>query len=95
MSTASRAGTSLVELLISLVLLELLGMATLHTVLQTQRVARHTAATGATDVARLHAVRTAAAAPACRHAATPTAVPLSLPAAPSRPAITMLLRCGR
>ena len=85
----------MIELLVGLVLLEVLAVVTLHSVLHTQRIARTVASTGAVDVARLEAVRNAAAHPACRDAGTATLVPLALPAAPRRPAITVLLRCGR
>lgn len=95
MSIPYTAGTSLLEVIVALVLLEFLAVATLHSVLHTQRLARTIAATGAVDIARLESVRVAAAHPGCRDAAVPTLVPLALDAAPRRPAITVLLRCGR
>lgn len=95
MSIVPSAGTSLIELLVALVLLEILAVATLHSVLHTQRIARTVAATGAIDMARLETVRIAAADPGCRDAPTATIRALALPAEPRRPATTVLLRCGR
>jgi Tfp pilus assembly protein FimT len=92
---SSRAGISLVELLVSLVLLELLAVTTLHTVLATQRIARDVASGTAIDIARLTAVRTAAADPFCLAAPTPTLVPLTLGGSATRPPATVLIRCGR
>lgn len=95
MSIAPHSGTTLVELLIALVLLDLLAVTTLHAVLQTRRIAKRVAATTAVDLARLDAVRQAAAAPSCRDAATPSLLSLALPAHPDRPAMVVQLRCGR
>jgi Tfp pilus assembly protein PilX len=90
-----RAGTSLIELLVALVLLDLLAITALHSVLTTQRIARTAAAGTATDLARLEAFRAAAADPTCRAASSATLRTLSFGAAPTRPAVTVVVRCGR
>jgi type II secretory pathway component PulJ len=95
MSNSPRSGTSLLEMLVALVLLELLAVGTMHAVLQTQRIARRVAAGGAVDVARLEAVRQAAAAPDCRDAAEPRVASINLPAAAQRPAMVVQVPCGR
>jgi hypothetical protein len=82
-------------MLVALVLLELLAVGTMHAVLLTHRIARRTAAGGAVDVARLEAVRQAAAAPSCREAALPTAMSITLPAGAQRPAMVVHVLCGR
>lgn len=91
----ARAGTSLIELLVALVLLDLLALGTLHSVLTTHRIARAVAAGAAVDVARLVQVRAAAADPGCRSAPSPTLRSLSLAGGPTRPAFTVVIRCGR
>lgn len=95
MLSPSRTGTSLIEMLVALLLLDLLAITTLHSVLQVRRIAQGVAAGSHADVARLEAVRLAAAAVSCRDAASPALVPLTLPGVTHRPAVTVLLRCGR
>ncbi len=94
MSARRVAGTSLVELVVALALLELLAVASLHAVLQSQRIARRVAAGSAVDLWRLEFVRHAAAAPGCRNAAMPTVQPLALPAMAHRAATVAHIRCG-
>jgi Tfp pilus assembly protein PilX len=91
----ARAGTSLIELLVALVLLDLLAIGTLHSVLTTHRIARTVAAGAAVDIARLGQVRAASSDPACRSAPSPTLRTLSLAGGPTRPANTVVVRCGR
>ena len=91
----ARAGTSLIELLVALVLLDLLALATLHSVLATQRIARGVAAGAAIDMTRLETFRFAAADPGCRDAPSATLRALSLAAHANRPAMTVVVRCGR
>jgi Tfp pilus assembly protein PilW len=91
----ARAGTSLIELLVTLVLLDLLALTTLHAVLSTQRVFRHVQAGMAIDQGRLDVVRRVAADPSCRDAPAAAIVPVTFAGHPTRPATTVLLRCGR
>ena len=90
-----RSGASLLEMLIALVLLDLLAIATLHSVLATQRIARGVAAGAAIDMTRLETFRFAAADPGCRESPSATLRALSLAAHPHRPAMTVMFRCGR
>ena len=91
----SRVGSSLVEALVALALLELIATFTLTAALHAVRIRRNVFAAGATDVARLDAIRQAAASPSCRGAATATIIPITLPATPFRPSLTVELLCGR
>ena len=94
MPTTNVQGTSLVEMLVSLTLLELLAVVTLHTIVATQRIARNVDAGTATDLARLEATRLAATDPVCQGAPNPMFVPLAFPARANRAPVTVLLRCG-
>jgi Tfp pilus assembly protein FimT len=95
MSDSSVAGTSLVESLVALTLLELLAIGAMQATLQTRRIARHIAAGSAVDIARLEAVRHAAAAPSCRGAVVPTTHSVTLPASAQRPSMVVEVLCGR
>ena len=50
---------------------------------------------GAVDMARLETVRLAAADAGCREAPTATLRPITFAASPTRPATTVMIRCGR
>lgn len=90
-----RTGTSLVEVILALVILTIAGMATHAALMLTERLGQRAAAGTATDRVRWETVQVAAAAPACRNAPSPVAVPLMLPATANRPALTAYIRCGR
>lgn len=91
---ARRAGTSMVEVLVALTILTIAGAATHSALLLTERLGRQAAAGSATDRLRWETVQAAATAPACRTATTPSAIALTLPATPDRPALTTYIRCG-
>jgi Tfp pilus assembly protein PilV len=93
-STRSRTGTSLVEVLVALTILTIAGTATHAALTLTERLGRQATAGTATDRLRWETVQAAAAAPACRSAPAPVAIPLTLPATPERPALTAYIRCG-
>ena len=90
----ARHGESLIELIVALVLLELAGTFALAGALAIERVGRHSARGAAQDRARWESYRAAEVSPACVGAATPAAVPFTLPATAERPAMPTLLRCG-
>jgi type II secretory pathway pseudopilin PulG len=90
----ARRGTSLVELLVALQLLQVVGTAALATAFLATRLAARAQRGIATDRLRRDAVHGIAAAPACRHAVPPTTLDLTLPATPERPALAVRLRCG-
>ncbi len=92
---SSRRGTSLLELLVALTLVELAAGAWLASALTTARLDRASRIRAATDLARHDSVAIRAAAPACRGAATPGSARVVLPASPGRPPLVVLLRCGR
>ncbi len=94
MFLTSRRGESLVELIVALVLLEIAGTLALAAALSTERLSRHAAFGSAEDQRRWEVYRAAELAPACTSARAPTAVPLTLPATPDRPALATTLRCG-
>ncbi len=88
-------GSSLIEALVALALLELIAAFTLSATMQTTRTLRRVADAGATDIGRLMAIRQAAAAPGCRNASTPEIQSITLPATPHRAALSVQIRCGR
>ena len=94
MPTTNVQGTSLVEMLVSLTLLELLAVVTLHVIVATERIARNVASGSATDMARLESTRLAATDPACLSAPGPMLIPLAFAAEANRAPVTVLLRCG-
>ncbi len=87
-------GASLVELLVAVTILILVGTATLAALITAERLGRAAALGSNTDRLRYETTHAAAAAPACRLAAAPQAIPLALPATPERPALTAVIRCG-
>lgn len=94
-TSTNRTGTSLVEVLVALTILTIAGAATHSALLLTERLGQQAASGSATDRLRWETVQAAATAPACRTAPSPTAVSLTLPATPDRPALTTYIRCGR
>lgn len=87
-------GTTLVECLVAITLLAIAGSTVLATLLTAERLGQRAAAGSATDRLRWETARAAAAAPACRHATTPQAVPLTFPATAQRAPLTTTIRCG-
>ena len=94
-SVNHRTGTSLVEVLVALTILTIAAAATHGALILTERLGQQAASGSATDRLRWETVQAAAAAPACRAAPLPTAIALTLPATPDRPALTATIRCGR
>lgn len=90
-----RRGESLIELMVALVILELVGAASLAAALAVERLGRHATQGSAVDAARWHDYRARETAPACAGALAPDSVPLIFPATAERPAFATLLRCGR
>ncbi len=90
----ARRGTSLVELLVALLLLQVVGTAALAAALLATRLAARAQRGIAIDRIRRETVHGIAAAPACRLASPPTTLSVTLPAAEGRPALAVRLRCG-
>lgn len=91
----SRRGESLVELIVALVILEIVGAATLAAAFTVERIGRRAAAGAADDAVRWHDYRAAEINPVCSGAVAPDTVPLLFGATTNRPALATLLRCGR
>ncbi|MEO5799791.1 MAG: hypothetical protein ABIZ70_08955 [Gemmatimonadales bacterium] len=91
----SRRGSSLVELVVALLLLEVAGAAALAAALTADRLGRRAQAGSATDASRWARYRETESSSGCRGAATPTATLLMLPAAPDRDSLQVVVRCGR
>ncbi len=87
-------GTSLIELLITVILVELAVLGLTAAVLAASRASRRLDEGKQVDSARREAVARATADSGCRAAAVPAAVRLLLPATAARPAITVTFRCG-
>ena len=87
-------GASLLELLITVVLVEMAVLGLTAAVLAAGRAGRRLDQGRQVDLARRETVARATADSGCRAAAAPAAVELRLPATASRPAITVSLRCG-
>jgi hypothetical protein len=92
---ANNSGTLLIEALVALALLEVVALFTLSAALTTRRTLTRVRDGGATDVARLAAIRAAAASPSCRSAPGPEIIPLAFPSTAHRAALQVELRCGR
>jgi Tfp pilus assembly protein PilV len=87
-------GASLIELLITVMLVELAVLGLTAAVLTASRAGRRLDEGRRVDLARRETVARATADSGCRAAAAPTAVELLLPATPFRPSINVTLRCG-
>jgi Tfp pilus assembly protein PilV len=87
-------GASLIELLITLLLVETAAVGLTAAVLTASRAGRRLDEGRQVDLARREAVARAMADSGCRAAAAPAAIELLLPATPSRPPILVTLRCG-
>lgn len=95
MSFHCRRGESLVELMVALVILEIVGAASLAAALTVERVGRHAAGGAADDALRWHDYRAREIDALCTGAPAPDSVPLRFAATADRPALETLLRCGR
>lgn len=91
----SRRGESLIELIVALVVLEVVGAASLAAALAAERLGRHAEHGGVVDAARWSDYRARETEPACVNAPAPDSIPLVFPVTPDRPALATLLRCGR
>lgn len=91
---ADRAGTTLMELLVALLLLEIVGAAALAAAFTADRLGRRAAAGATTDLSRWEAYRGAEVASACRSAPAPDSVVLRFAATVERDSLTTLVRCG-
>jgi hypothetical protein len=95
MSVYCRRGESLIELIVALVILEVVGAASLAAALAVERLGRHAGHGGADDARRWHDYRAGETSTACAGAASPDSIPLVFPQTADRPALATLLRCGR
>jgi hypothetical protein len=89
------AGTTLTELLVALLLLELAGLGALAAALTADRIGRHVGLAARTDVERWTALRAAEVAPSCADSGAPRTGSVSWPGNAARPAVTVVIRCGR
>lgn len=90
----ARRGTTLLELLVALLLLQVVGAVALASALLATRLAARAQRGIATDRLRRETMHGIAVAPACRHVTPPMMLELTLPATPERPALPVRLRCG-
>ncbi|MES2305561.1 MAG: hypothetical protein V4558_08635 [Gemmatimonadota bacterium] len=90
-----RKGSSLVELVVALLLLELAGAAALAAALTADRLGRRAQSASATDADRWERYRAAETAASCRNAAAPRATSLLLPESADRDSLRLVVRCGR
>jgi hypothetical protein len=95
MPARGRHGESLIELIVALVILEILGAASLAAAFAVESLGRHAEHGGADDAARWHDYRVGETAAACVGVTTPDSIPLIFPATADRPPFEVLLRCGR
>ncbi len=88
-------GTTLIELIVALLILEFAGLIAVTAALQVGRTRIHLQEGAAFDLARLDTVALVAADSACRDAAVPTAVHVVLPSGIGRPIVDARVRCGQ
>ncbi len=91
----SRAGESLVELLVALLVVAAAATTFATTAVVVARLGARADRESATSLARWQAYREAEAAPACADSAIGRAVPLEFAATANLPALATLVRCGR
>ena len=89
-----RRGSSLIELVVALLLLELAGAAALAAALSADRLGQRAARGAAVDRGRWEEYRRAETASACRSEAAPRQVPMRFPATPERESLDVAVRCG-
>lgn len=87
-------GTSLVELIVALLLLELAGAMALVGAVTVRRVDRRTAQRSAAQEARWARYHEAELAPACTEAGSPAATPILLGDGRNGPPLQATIRCG-
>lgn len=93
--TIPRRGTTLAELLVALLLLELAGLGALSAALTADRIGRRVGLASRTDAERWATRRAAEAAAACADTAAPRLGTVPWPGNAARPAATVVIRCGR
>lgn len=91
----TRRGESLVELIVALLILELVGAASLATALAVERLTRRAARAEATDAQRLATYRARETDSACVRDTLADTAHLAFAATPDRPALELAVRCGR
>ncbi len=95
MDRQSLCGTSLIELIVALLLLEFAGMIAVTAALQVGRTRIRLAEGAAFDLARLDSLAQVEVDSGCRAAAVPTAVHVILPSGHGRPALDAGVGCGQ
>jgi hypothetical protein len=95
MPTRCRRGESLIELIVALVIIEVVGAASLAAAFTVERLGRRAAQGGAEDAARWHDYRARETDSTCTRALAPDSVSLVFPRTAERPAFETLVRCGR
>lgn len=90
----ARRGTTLTELLVALLLLELAGLGALAAALTSERVGRHLNSGSRTDSQRWSDRRAAELDSACVGAASPLQIRWQDSATAARAAVTLAVRCG-
>lgn len=89
-----RRGSSLVELIVALLLLELAGAAALAVALTAHRAGQHVSRGGTTDIARWERYRREESDSGCRNDAVPFVIAVPFPATTERDSFTASVRCG-
>lgn len=90
-----RRGTTLIELIVALLLLEFAGLIAVTAALQVGRTRTRLQQGAAFDLARLDTVALIGADSSCRRAVVPTALQVVLPPGRGRPALDTRVGCGR
>lgn len=90
-----RRGTTLTELLVALLLLELAGLGALSAALTADRIGRRVGLASRTDAERWATRRAAEVAAACADTAAPRLGLVPWPGNAARPSTTVVIRCGR
>ncbi len=90
-----RGGTTLTELLVALLLLELAGLGALSAALTADRIGRRVGLASRTDAERWASRRAGEVAAACADTAAPRLGAVPWPGNAVRPAATVVIRCGR
>lgn len=90
-----RRGSSLIELVVALLLLELAGAAALAAALSADRLGRRAARGAAVDISRWEEYRRAETAGPCRSESVPRQTALLLPTTTDRESLAVVVRCGQ
>lgn len=91
----ARAGTSLIEVLVALVIVSIAALALGAGATVIGRIHARLDAAAAVDLARENTIRLARRSPACLDGGSPRMETLVLPAAGTRGEIALAIRCGR